>query len=310
MKKKIVAALLITVMAAGIFSGCGNRMEGDSRGQAAMAAARDGGRLDSGATTEPIAEPATGATAEPTAEPATAQASGNAQDTTNITGATQASANTGNTGNTMGQTANQNQVQGQGTTAQTQTTGQNSAVAAKTDDTAESYTSAFLELLNADRRDAGLPEVSAGSSSLEAQALKRAVEATTSTTLIVGVGVSFESMAGGTTDVAVAYNYFKTTTDTWGHLMAQNLESVSVARCGVMWILEGSKSAVIVNADNPANNITVPENPITNMTTEEAVDAGLLEEISSTDGTTTYISPGETTVLSPEEAAAVLGEDW
>ena len=53
-----------------------------------------------------------------------------------------------------------------------------------------------------------------------------------------------------------------------------------------------------------------PEDPIANMTTQEAIDEGLLEQISSTDSTTTYITPGETTVYTPEEAAAMFGEDW
>ena len=34
MKKKIVTVLLITVMTASVFAGCGNRMEGDGKVQA------------------------------------------------------------------------------------------------------------------------------------------------------------------------------------------------------------------------------------------------------------------------------------
>lgn len=80
MKKKIVTALLITAMVASVFTGCGNKMEGDGRVQAAMAGTESGqdGTEESvpEATAEPTAEPVPEATAEPAAEPTEEPASG------------------------------------------------------------------------------------------------------------------------------------------------------------------------------------------------------------------------------------------
>ena len=73
MKKKIVTALLITVMTASVFAGCGNRMEGDGKVQA-MADAESGqdGNADSresGAEGTGAMESEPEETAEPTEEP-------------------------------------------------------------------------------------------------------------------------------------------------------------------------------------------------------------------------------------------------
>ena len=107
MKKKIVMALLITVMTASVFAGCGNRMEGDGKVQA-MADAESGqdGNADSqengaegtGAMesepeetaepTEPTEEPLSEERPEPTAEPGTgaeAPSDGNADERGGVT---------------------------------------------------------------------------------------------------------------------------------------------------------------------------------------------------------------------------------
>ena len=87
MKKKIVTVLLITVMTASVFAGCGNRMEGDGKVQAMADAessrngnddSRESGAEGTGAmesepeeTAEPAEEPPSEGTPEPTAEPET-----------------------------------------------------------------------------------------------------------------------------------------------------------------------------------------------------------------------------------------------
>lgn len=80
MKKKIVTALLITAMTASVFTGCGNRMEGDGRGQAIADAesSQESGSEGTGdmesepeETAEPTEEPSSKETPEPTAEPET-----------------------------------------------------------------------------------------------------------------------------------------------------------------------------------------------------------------------------------------------
>ena len=104
MKKKIVTALLITVMTASVFAGCGNRMEGDGKVQAmADAESSQNGNDDSreseaegtGAmesepeeTAEPAEEPPSEGTPEPTAEPETgseASSDGNADESGSVT---------------------------------------------------------------------------------------------------------------------------------------------------------------------------------------------------------------------------------
>lgn len=70
MKKKFVTALLITAMATSVFTGCGNRMEGDGRVQAAMAEDGSGPESDTlesepEATAEPTKEPSSEHTAVP-----------------------------------------------------------------------------------------------------------------------------------------------------------------------------------------------------------------------------------------------------
>ncbi len=73
MKKKIVTALLITVMTASVFAGCGNRMEGDGKVQAmADTESGQGGNADSresGAEGTGDMESEPEETAEPTEEP-------------------------------------------------------------------------------------------------------------------------------------------------------------------------------------------------------------------------------------------------
>ena len=73
MKKKIVTALLITVMTASVFAGCGNRMEGDGKVQAmADTESGQGGNADSresGAEGTGDMESEPEKTAEPTEEP-------------------------------------------------------------------------------------------------------------------------------------------------------------------------------------------------------------------------------------------------
>ena len=108
MKKKIVMALLITVMTASVFAGCGNRMEGDGKVQAmADAESSQDGNADSqesgaGGTGAMESEPEE--TAEPTAEPETgaeAPSGGNADESGSVTqigqsgGADQTGTNTG-----------------------------------------------------------------------------------------------------------------------------------------------------------------------------------------------------------------------
>lgn len=74
MRKKIVVLLLVMAVSVSAVAGCGNKMEGEGRVQAAMAdAGNAGGKEETEATpeptAEPTAEPAPEATAEPTAEP-------------------------------------------------------------------------------------------------------------------------------------------------------------------------------------------------------------------------------------------------
>ena len=106
MKKKIVTALLITVMTASVFAGCGNRMEGDGKVQAMADAessqngnddSRESGAEGTGAvdseteeTAEPTEEPepASEGISEPTAEPETgseASSGGNADESGSVT---------------------------------------------------------------------------------------------------------------------------------------------------------------------------------------------------------------------------------
>ena len=104
MKKKIVMALLITVMTASVFAGCGNRMEGDGKVQAMADAessqdgnvdSRESGAEGTGAmesepeeTAEPTEEPSAEETPEPTAEPETgaeAPSDGNADESGSVT---------------------------------------------------------------------------------------------------------------------------------------------------------------------------------------------------------------------------------
>lgn len=83
MKKKILMALLVTAMTVSMITGCGSRMEGDGKVQAAMADAGNSQEESSDVpeseaneaesseqTPEPTVEPTPEATAEPTAEPA------------------------------------------------------------------------------------------------------------------------------------------------------------------------------------------------------------------------------------------------
>ena len=104
MKKKIVTALLITVMTASVFAGCGNKMEGDGKVQAMADAessqngnddSRESGAEGAGAmesepeeTAEPAEEPPSEGTPEPTAEPETgaeAPSGGNADESGSVT---------------------------------------------------------------------------------------------------------------------------------------------------------------------------------------------------------------------------------
>ena len=104
MKKKIVTVLLITVMTASVFAGCGNRMEGDGKVQAMADAessrngnddSRESGAEGTGAreseteeTAEPAEEPPSEGTLEPTAEPETgseASSGGNADESGSVT---------------------------------------------------------------------------------------------------------------------------------------------------------------------------------------------------------------------------------
>ena len=104
MKKKIVTALLITVMTASVFAGCGNRMEGDGKVQAMADAkssqngnddSRESGAEGTGAmesepteTAEPTEEPPSEETPEPTAEPETgseASSDGNVDESGSVT---------------------------------------------------------------------------------------------------------------------------------------------------------------------------------------------------------------------------------
>ena len=104
MKKKIVMALLITVMTASVFAGCGNRMEGDGKVQAMADAessqngnddSRESGAEGTGAmefkpeeTAEPTEEPSSEEAPEPTAEPETgaeAPSGGNADESGSVT---------------------------------------------------------------------------------------------------------------------------------------------------------------------------------------------------------------------------------
>ena len=97
MKKKIVTALLITAMTASVFAGCGNRMEGDGKGQAMADAesSQESGAEGTGTmesepeeTVEPTEEPSAEETPEPTAEPETgaeAPSDGNADESGSVT---------------------------------------------------------------------------------------------------------------------------------------------------------------------------------------------------------------------------------
>ena len=97
MKKKIVMALLITVMTASVFAGCGNRMEGDGKVQAMADAesSQESGAEGTGAmefkpeeTAEPTEEPSSEEAPEPTAEPETgaeAPSGGNADESGSVT---------------------------------------------------------------------------------------------------------------------------------------------------------------------------------------------------------------------------------
>ena len=101
MKKKIVTALLITVMTAGVFAGCGNKMEGGGKVQAMADAessqngnddSRESGAEGTGAmeseTAGPTEEPSSEEAPEPTAEPETgaeAPSGGNADESGSVT---------------------------------------------------------------------------------------------------------------------------------------------------------------------------------------------------------------------------------
>ena len=437
MKKKIVTVMLITVMAAGVFAGCGNKMEEDGKVQAAIADAGNGSSLAtetpksapeattepsaetapkstaepseksaSKSTVEPSAEPAPKVTAEPSAEPAPkAPAEPTAEPAPKATAeptaepapkvlaeptavpapkapaeppaelAPKVTAEPPAEPAATAQASAQNQI---AMTTQAQTTDQQPVVSAQaagmndevadelstqfmgllltSDDaeiremaksgnyyvigmiydriwdvgltvgmdelyntpefieqllacyrdptTSKSYTGEFLELLNADRRAAGLPEVSAGSDSLEAQALKRAKEF--SGELLIGGGASFESMASSVY-LSSAYEAFKETEGTYAQLMSENLESISLGRFGNMWALEGvlKSTVIIIDADHPA-----PEGTDVNIPEEASNEE--LELKNSTDGTDTYGS-SNVTVMDAEDAAAVaeeFGWDW
>ena len=93
MKKKIVMALLITVMTASVFAGCGNRMEGDGKVQAMADAesSQESGAEGTGAmefkpeeTAEPTEEPASEGTAEPETG-SEASSGGNADESGSVT---------------------------------------------------------------------------------------------------------------------------------------------------------------------------------------------------------------------------------
>ncbi len=118
MKKKIVTALLITAMAASVFTGCGNRMEGDGRVQAAMAGTESGqDEMEESvpeATAEPTAEPAPEATAEPTEEPASDGKAVSDVDADNENGETAGTNQAGETSQATGtsQEAKGNEVSG------------------------------------------------------------------------------------------------------------------------------------------------------------------------------------------------------
>ena len=118
MKKKIVTALLITAMAASVFTGCGNKMEGDGRVQAAMASTESGqdGTEESvpEATAEPTAEPTPEATAEPTGEPSSDEKAVSDVDADNESGETAGTTQAGEASQATGasQEAKGNEVSG------------------------------------------------------------------------------------------------------------------------------------------------------------------------------------------------------
>ena len=328
---------MAAALAAGALAGCGNRAEGDGRIQAAMADAGDGedgntGSLESetpkaapGITAEPTAEPVPAVTAEPTAkvttepteEPVAVAAAEPAAEVTTeptakpapevtavstaepapiVTAAPTAEPTPAVTSQPTPNGGNQadEQVNSQ--------LGNTMAASAKTDVSAELYNSEFIALLNADREAMGLNPVSDnGVLNANALASAEAIASNYSHDAVVrgdanreNIGYVFEN------NVADIYEAWKNSEGHWNAMIDPYLEYCSVARYNGFWVFLGYAGNPVVTGE---------------MTTEEAVEQGLLEHINTTDeGSEFYANPeAEAGVVSDEEREVLkeeCGWDW
>ncbi len=333
MKRKILTALLATVLAAGALAGCGNRAEGDGKVPAAMADAGNTGSLGSetpapAVTVAPTVEPAATATpapavtVAPTAEPtpaSTVTAAPTAKPVPAVapaptaapvpaeTAAPTAAPAPAMTGQQAGNTGNQSDA---GTGPETGSTSQGGEQTANQNNgdggaasfrqaSAELHNSEFIALLNADRVALGLNSVSDnGVLNANALASAEAVASNYSHEAVVrgdanreNIGYVFEN------NVESIYEAWKDSEGHWNAMIDPYLEYCSVARYNGFWVFLGYAG-----------------NPILDMTTQEAVEQGLLEHINTAEnGSEVYASPGSDAHVETEEErkeAEALGWDW
>ena len=380
MKKKMVTALLITVMAASVFTGCGNKMEGDGRVQAAMADAESG----QNETEESVPE----AAAEPTAEPASdekAVSDVNADNENGETAGTNQAEETSQETETS-QEAKGNEVSGytfdesvagvmyakssvnlrslpstDGEKVGRLSGGQEVTVIGKCNETgwyqiqmadesiayasdsyivaekpvaqatsqnnnggqttqqgvaqdvpfvssvqtsteAELCNSEFIALLNADRAALGLSQISV-TSTLDSNALQSAknISQNYSHDVLITSGATNFNIASGYGSVSSVYDGWKNSPGHWVAMIDANLQYCSVARYGNFWVFIGYASNPIVDGT---------------MTVEQAVNAGIMEDVTtkeeadagfSVQGTTGAVS---NTTPEDDQKAADWGWDF
>ena len=334
MKRKVLTALLAMALAAGALTGCGNKAEGDGKVQAAMTDdgdSKDGnvGSLGSetpkavlGETTEPTAEPVPAVTAEPIVKATTEPTAKAATEPTTKPEPAVTSAPTAEPepAVTSAPTAEPTPIVTSAPTAEPTPTvtsqpapdggeqageqinsqsGNTLVASVKTDVSAELYNSEFIALLNADREAMGLNPVS-DNGTLDANALAsaEAVAGNYSHDAVVrgnanreNIGYVFEN------NVEEIYEAWKNSEGHWNAMIDPYLEYCSVARYNGFWVFLGYAG-----------------NPILDMSTQEAVEKGLLEHINTTDeGSEVYASvEGDVHVETEEEKqqAEDLGWDW
>lgn len=232
----------------------------------------------------PTAEPAPAVTPAPTAAPGPAMTGQQAGNTGNQSDAG-TGPETGSTSQGGEQTANQNNGDG----------GAVSSLQAS----AELHNSEFIALLNADRVALGLNSVSDnGVLNANALASAEAVASNYSHEAVVrgdanreNIGYVFEN------NVESIYEAWKDSEGHWNAMIDPYLEYCSVARYNGFWVFLGYAG-----------------NPILDMTTQEAVEQGLLEQINTAEnGSEFYASPGSDAHVETEEErkeAEALGWDW